>query len=276
MDMLLATTLFPLAVAVLVLLGEWVRVYFWGGHLARGKGFKILLIFIFFLLPSISRVVTSYYGCLHFDGDLDEDGNSDSYMRVVSWGGDRAGHRAQSPSVQRRDHPSVSAHSSPPPCPTHYDPINHHHPSTHTHTHRTPAPLRTTPLQDLTSPCSGDRYNAICAYAYVMILVFPIGCPLMMICLLWSRSHDIVTRTTRGGDETLESLSFLFQVYDRKHYYMGVVDMLRRLSLGCALLFMDAEGQLVFGFVCTVTFTTACREKHLHYDSDMVKNISKF
>ena len=53
---LLATTLLPLGVALLVLLGEGARVLCRGGSVVRSKGFKFLVIFVFFLLPSISRV----------------------------------------------------------------------------------------------------------------------------------------------------------------------------------------------------------------------------
>ena len=89
----------------------------------------------------------------------------------------------------------------------------------------------------------------------------PVGTPIFIFLLLWSRAKDIRERTSREGGESLASISFLFQSYARKHWWMGVVDMIRRLSLGCILLFMEAATQIAVAFVITVVFTVACREK---------------
>ena len=176
---------------VVVLLGECVRVAIWGGRVVRGTGVKVLLILVFFLLPSISRTITSFYFCDDFDyGD-----EIRSFMRV-----------------------------------------------------------------DRTIECYTSRHSAIVTFATVAVFAFPIGIPCLMWMLLWSRRSDICTRATRDGDASLDSLSFLFQGYSRRLYYMGIVDMLRRLSMGCFLLFFEKHDQVLVGFVITTGFIVSSRE----------------
>ena len=65
---------------------------------------------------------------------------------------------------------------------------------------------------DMTIPCDeGRRYRSIITYATAMMLAFPLGVPLTIGVLLWRRRHDIETRASPEGDETLASLSFLFR-----------------------------------------------------------------
>ena len=59
--------------------GEAVRVAIHGGNVMRSKGAKVVLAFCFFFLPSLSRVVTSFYGCNEFDSG---DGEIREYMNV--------------------------------------------------------------------------------------------------------------------------------------------------------------------------------------------------
>ena len=202
---LYATTLIPLGATALVFLGECIRVAIWkdGWLSVRSVGFKWLLIVVFFFLPAISRVVTSYYGCDVFSaGDAYE--GTEEYMQV-----------------------------------------------------------------DNSIACGTKKHASIVTYATIMIAVFPVGTPCVMFLLLWSRANDIRTRMTRDGDDTLASLSFLFRMYDRKHWWMGVLDMIRRLCLGSILLFLTAPAQIVAALIITLVFTVAVREKRLHYDASM-------
>ena len=61
-----------------------------------------------------------------------------------------------------------------------------------------------------------------------MCIIYPIGIPLAMYFLLWSRRRDIEKRTTRDGDESLASLSLLFGMYAKKRWWMAVADFFRR------------------------------------------------
>lgn len=197
---LMATCLLPLVAVSLVLIGELVRVALKGGHVVRGAGTKWLLIFLFFALPSISRIISGSFSCDSYDfGDSER-----SFMRV-----------------------------------------------------------------DTSIECGTDHHNSIIIFAAVNIVVYPIGVTCLMAILLWSRRADIRTRATRDGDASLESLSFLFRVYGRPFYYMGIIDMMRRLLLGCFLLFLEKYDQILAAFIIATFFVVASREQQIHYTPDM-------
>ena len=69
--------------------------------------------------------------------------------------------------------------------------------------------------------CSGPdskKYEDIRTFAMVMVLVFPLGVPLLILALLAQRREAIASRTTRRGPKELETISFLFRNF-APHYW---------------------------------------------------------
>ena len=66
--------------------------------------------------------------------------------------------------------------------------------------------------------------------------MYPIGTPLAMLALLFRYRHAIATRTSRGGDDDLRGLAFLFRAYAKDKYWMPTIDMYRRLALSSMLV----------------------------------------
>ena len=60
---------------------------------------------------------------------------------------------------------------------------------------------------------SDAEYDALIAYASLMVLVWVIGGPLGLFFLLFSRRTDIEARATRKGGKSLQTISFLFRVF---------------------------------------------------------------
>ena len=58
-----------------------------------------------------------------------------------------------------------------------------------------------------------------------MMVIFPIGTPLLMYVLLWYQREAIETRKSRRGGKELDSLSFLFKLYAPTHWRFSLLDM---------------------------------------------------
>ena len=113
---------------------------------------------------------------------------------------------------------------------------------------------------DMTISCDGERYESIIAYAAAMCFVFPLGVPLMMGVLLYTRRRDIASRTTIGGDESLESLRLLFQMYAPTVWPFAIGDMYRRLSLTSLLVFFPPAQQSAISLFVTLGSVVVTRE----------------
>lgn len=72
-------TITPIAVTALVMTVELIRRACGGGHPLRGKAFKWLIFFIYFLLPMNATIIINAFGCNAYDTGTDE---AVSYMRV--------------------------------------------------------------------------------------------------------------------------------------------------------------------------------------------------
>ena len=70
--------------------------------------------------------------------------------------------------------------------------------------------------------CSGPdskKYEDIRTFAMVMVLVFPLGVPLLILALLAQRREAIASRTTRRGDpKELDTISFLFRNFAPRYW----------------------------------------------------------
>ena len=77
-------------------------------------------------------------------------------------------------------------------------------------------------VADLSIRCSDSdhknpTYDAILAYACVMILIYPIGIPLIFTLLMWRNREAIKSRKTAAGGRDINHLEFLFSSYDPKY-----------------------------------------------------------
>lgn len=75
---LYAATMLGVGAASLTLTFEGMRVAIWGGHVARGFGFKWLVILLYFSLPVTSLIVCQAFECTEFDTGLGAE--ADRYM----------------------------------------------------------------------------------------------------------------------------------------------------------------------------------------------------
>ena len=115
--------------------------------------------------------------------------------------------------------------------------------------------------------CDDARYDFITLYSMIMVAVYPIGMPLVLLVLLWSRSGDIAARKTRAGGKSLNGLSFFFSPFNVGFWWMAVLDMYRRLSLSSLLLWLKPTEQLIAAFCVGWVTTVAAREASPFYDT---------
>lgn len=78
---------------------------------------------------------------------------------------------------------------------------------------------------DMSISASGLRYKRIVQYSLTMLFIFPIGVPLALFLLLFSRRHAIQSRRTRLGGSDLATLSYFFRIYSKKFWWMAPTDL---------------------------------------------------
>ena len=66
------------------------------------------------------------------------------------------------------------------------------------------------------------KYRFIFGYAWLMVVIIPIGVPAVLYTLLWLKRDEIEQRETRRGGPELKYLSFLFRLYGREHCELGI------------------------------------------------------
>ena len=80
---LIGSTLVPLAIVVLVILGELIHALAYKTDLFGGMGLKYMIMMLFFTLPTISSIITATFATKDFYNGVDDDGvdlGADSYM----------------------------------------------------------------------------------------------------------------------------------------------------------------------------------------------------
>ena len=93
-----------------------------------------------------------------------------------------------------------------------------------------------------------------------MIVVYPIGFPLTLLALMWSRREDIRTRQSRHGDASLDYLAWFIRLYAPDMYWVAVLDLLRRLCLSSFLLVLDKGYQLLTALFVSAASVIITRE----------------
>jgi hypothetical protein len=125
---------------------------------------------------------------------------------------------------------------------------------------------------DLTISCDSHRYRNGVVWAYLMIIVYPVGLPLFYFYLLHSFKDVIYNRRNYSADNqnvskiirqvgadvfhtkrrNLASLNFLYSSYKPKYWYFEVVDTYRRIFFtgGLTLLApLGSQVQLMIGIL---------------------------
>ena len=113
---------------------------------------------------------------------------------------------------------------------------------------------------DFSLNCDSSDHKFFKVYAGLMIIIYPIGVPLMYFYLLWSKRDMIDPGQERNegkmdeeealqaalkcreeneeADPTLKSLSFLYAAYEPKYWWFEVFETIRKLALTGLLVFL--------------------------------------
>jgi hypothetical protein len=98
---------------------------------------------------------------------------------------------------------------------------------------------------DYSIQCYTPEHKLYQAYAAVMILIYPIGIPLLYTWLLWRQRHKLIKDKDESGraldrhaDTSLTSTKFLWKKYRHQMYYWEVAECVRRLLLTGAIVFI--------------------------------------
>ncbi|GMH83062.1 hypothetical protein TrST_g8014 [Triparma strigata] len=107
--------------------------------------------------------------------------------------------------------------------------------------------------RDHSIDCKSPEHASFKTYASVMIMVYPIGIPLLYAVLLY-RSQDRLVKPDRDYDPSISKISFLWQNYDPDKWWFEVFECARRLGMSGVLVFV-AQGtasQIVVGILISV------------------------
>lgn len=89
-------------------------------------------------------------------------------------------------------------------------------------------------IADLSMSCESDEYRRWVIYASVMIVVYPVGIPLLYYIVLRNKSHLISQGVKALSPHALRQLSssrFLWDAYEPQFWYWEVIESYRRLVL---------------------------------------------
>jgi hypothetical protein len=107
--------------------------------------------------------------------------------------------------------------------------------------------------RDHSIDCKSPEHASFKTYASFMIMVYPIGIPLLYAVLLY-RSRDRLVKPDRDYDPKISKINFLWQNYEPGKWWFEVFECARRLSMSGVLVFV-AQGtasQIVVGLLISV------------------------
>lgn len=129
---------------------------------------------------------------------------------------------------------------------------------------------------DYTISCDGMVYKGMYAFAVLMVLVIPVGVPVLYAVLLLgkrrlinplnteTREEAVAIREKPGNKDRIAHLEFLYGLYWPQYYYAEVVECVRRLLLtGVPVLWMQGTPTCcAFGsLICIATVVVICSTK---------------
>ena len=124
---------------------------------------------------------------------------------------------------------------------------------------------------DTSIDCASDRYKGMMAFASIMMIIYPMGCPLLMLVSLY-RHHDALNppceeeaaviakrkEDPRLAEDPLTAFSLL---YRPKFWWFECYSTLRRLMLTCVVLCFDQLGSTVVYVTCVAIVTLVIEQE---------------
>jgi hypothetical protein len=80
---------------------------------------------------------------------------------------------------------------------------------------------------DYNIDCNSPEYASIFLVCSVLVVVWPLGLPVLLFYTMWKEKEDIHEQDR----ETLQKFNFCLGDYDREHWYWEVVELGRKLML---------------------------------------------
>ena len=92
--------------------------------------------------------------------------------------------------------------------------------------------------RDLSISCETEEHDIYKRYAFAMILIYPVGIPLMYFVCLYRHRVEI-QRPNRDYDRKIQKTSFLWANYEPHLWWFEVFECARRLALSGILVFVS-------------------------------------
>jgi len=115
--------------------------------------------------------------------------------------------------------------------------------------------------KDYSVDCDSSRYKTLVWYAIAMVLIYPVGIPLLYVSLLFNHRKALASRETMfreasHGYPTTGHLLFLTSAYTYELYYFEVVECFRRLSLASVIgiVAADSAASPIIGVCISLAF----------------------
>jgi len=110
-------------------------------------------------------------------------------------------------------------------------------------------------LGDLSIECSGSKYESYKQLGIFMILLYPVGIPILLFYMLFKYRNKLHEEAIKA------EMGFLYDGYDHKLWFFELVDMFHKLFLVAVLAFFPNDLQLPFAlavvtsYSCLILFT---------------------
>jgi hypothetical protein len=122
---------------------------------------------------------------------------------------------------------------------------------------------------DLGISCDSDEYKFITSYAGLMVVILPLGVPIMMYMLLRSHRVAIESRATRKGTDEelgLDHLTLWFSRNDPLFWWYSIVDMMRRLIFTSIIMLSTSPTvQMQVALMVAIISVALSREVGAHW-----------
>ena len=106
---------------------------------------------------------------------------------------------------------------------------------------------------DQSLDCDDPVHKFFTMYASMMVLLYPIGIPMLYVYLLVSHRHQIQAKD-RAADSSLIKISFLWEMYEPRMWWFEFFECARRLAMSGLLIFFSSASpsQIVVGMLLSL------------------------
>jgi hypothetical protein len=104
--------------------------------------------------------------------------------------------------------------------------------------------------------CYDDSWWPYGIWGFVMMLVYPIGVPLLYYILLWSNSEALHDENHPDHGPVSTKLKFIYKAYEPEYWYFELVWLAYKLLLTGVIIFArpNTTAQVAYGFVLAIFF----------------------